>query len=103
VEADISTLLETGHFYFALTMCKREANDLGTLEGTRNERVLAVAFSAHLRSGAKRAYFQTVFFLEVVALGNSLVMASGQMRRKRIFSCVLLGVSYCRLHKGGKD
>ena len=78
-------------------------NDLGTLEGTRNERVLVVAFSVHLRSGAKRASFQTVFFFDVVALGNNLVMASGRMRRKRIFSCFLLGVSYCRLHKGGKD
>jgi len=44
-------------------------NDLGTMEGTRNEGVLGVAFSAHLQSGAERAYFQTDFFFEVVASG----------------------------------
>jgi hypothetical protein len=78
-------------------------SDLGTMEGTRNERVLGVTFPAHLRSGAERAYFQTYFFVRGCSLGNGLVMASSRMRGKGIFSCSLLGVSYCRLHKGGKD
>jgi phage regulator Rha-like protein len=54
------------------------------MEGTRNERVLAVAFSAHSRSGAERAYFQTDFFLRGCSLGNGLMMASGRMRGKGI-------------------
>ena len=37
--------------------------------GTRNEWILGVAFSAHLQSGAERAYFQTDFFFEVVTSG----------------------------------
>ena len=73
------------------------------MEGTRNEWVLWVGFSVHLQSGAERAYFQTDFSLRGCSLGHGLVMASGRMRGKRIFRCFLLGVSYCRLHKGGKD
>jgi hypothetical protein len=60
-------------------------------------------FLQHLRSERNGSYFQTDFFLRGCSLGHGLVMASDRMRGKRIFSCFLLSVSYCRPHKGGKD
>ncbi len=54
-------------------------------------------------AGGTDPIFRRIFSFEVCSLGHGLVMAGGRMRGKRIFSCFLLGVSYCRLHKGGKD
>ena len=73
-------------------------SDLGTMEGTRNERVPVVAILCKLMERAERTLFQTDFFLRGCSLGHGLVMAGGRMLGKRIFSCFLLGVSYCRLH-----